>query len=134
MAIVKTYKLFLDDIRSVEEAYSYTRFEGFKSDDWTIVRNYNDFVATIKVAWEKYGHFPEIIAFDHDLADEHYGADINNKFNEKTGMDCAKWLVDFCIDNKLELPDWVTHSMNPAGRDNINLFLNNYLKHQKNGN
>lgn len=54
------------------------------------------------------------------------------ELKEKTGMDCAKWLVDFCIDNELILPDWYGHSMNPVGRENIDVYLRNYRKHEKN--
>jgi hypothetical protein len=49
---------------------------------------------------------------------------------EKTGMDCAKWLVDYCIDNKKELPDYVVHSMNPAGRENIKSLLDQFKEFQ----
>ena len=141
MEIVKTYKLFLDDIRNPLDAYSYTKFKLFLDNDWKIVRNYKEFVNYIEVAWEKYSFFPEIIAFDHDLDRSHYmpqelwETDYNKwaeeqGFEEKTGMNCAKWLVDFCMDNKLILPHFVCHSMNPAGRDNINILLENFRKHQ----
>ena len=44
-------------------------------------------------------------------------------------MDCAKWLVDFCMDNKVELPKFYVHSANPVGADNIRGLLNNFIKH-----
>ena len=133
MENVKTYKLFLDDIRSLLDAYAYTAYSPFLNSDWFIVRNYDAFTEFIKDSYQENNAFPELIAFDHDLADEHYGADVNSVFTEKTGMDCAKWLIDFCMDNELTLPNCVCHSMNPAGRDNINSLLNNFKKHQ-NGN
>ena len=40
-------------------------------------------------------------------------------FKEKTGYDCAKWLCDYCVENKLPLPEYFIHSMNPVGRENI---------------
>jgi hypothetical protein len=49
---------------------------------------------------------------------------------EKTGMDCAKWLVDYCMDNKKELPDFVVHSMNPAGAENIKQLLTQFKEFQ----
>jgi len=130
MEIVKTYKLFLDDIRNPIDAYSYTGFELFLDNDWKIVRNYDAFTEFINDAYHENNAFPDMIAFDHDLADEHYGAPTTTIFLEKTGMDCAKWLVDFCIDNELTLPHFVCHSMNPAGRNNINSLLENFRKHQ----
>lgn len=47
---------------------------------------------------------------------------------EKTGLDCAKWLVNLCMDNNLDLPDYIVHSMNPAGAKNIWEYLENYRK------
>lgn len=44
-------------------------------------------------------------------------------------MDCAKWLVDYCIDNKERLPKIFVHSANPVGADNILGLLNNFKKH-----
>ena len=138
--VKQTYKLFLDDVRMPSEAYSYTGFKPFMTDDWIIVRNYDEFILKIKVAWEKYSFFPELIAFDHDLADEHYCPPAHwdnysewekfQDFKEKNGFACAEWLTDFCIDNDLKLPEWFCHSMNPAGKDNINFLLKNFKKHQ----
>lgn len=45
---------------------------------------------------------------------------------EKTGYECAKWLVEYCLDNDLDLPLCYVHSMNPVGKDNINNLLKNY--------
>jgi spore coat polysaccharide biosynthesis protein SpsF (cytidylyltransferase family) len=103
--------------------------------EWKTVRNYDEFVSYIT----KNG-LPDFISFDHDLSDEHYNPDMYNgqeiynkhyaEFKEKTGMDCAKWLVDYCMDNKKELPDFVVHSMNPAGGENIKLLLDQFKEFQ----
>ncbi len=103
------YKIFLDDVRMPV------------GDDWHIVRNYDEFVHAIKT----YG-IPKYISFDHDLAFEHY-ADMQSQ--EKTGYDCAKFLVDFCMDRKLQLPDYGVHSMNPVGKANILHLLKNAEKY-----
>ena len=47
-----------------------------------------------------------------------------------TGMDCAKWLVDYCIQFDAELPKWNVQSANPVGKDNINQLLSNFRAHQ----
>ena len=44
----------------------------------------------------------------------------------------AKWLVDYCLDNKLELPLYNIQSSNPAGKENIDKLLKNYIKYDKN--
>ena len=45
---------------------------------------------------------------------------------EKTGYSCAKWLIDFCIDKDLPLPEYFCHSLNPGGKENILSILKNY--------
>ena len=135
-----TYRLFLDDIRNPSDAYSYTGFKPYVEEHWKIVRNYDQFVNFITRNYELHDAMPSIIGFDHDLAMEHYSPSMNNPeeyskleetFTEKTGMDCAKWLVEFCMDNNLKLPEYFVHSMNPAGAKNITSYLENYKKHEQ---
>ena len=47
----------------------------------------------------------------------------------KSGYDCAKWLVDYCIDNDTQIPYWNVQSANPVGKENINGLLINAKKH-----
>jgi hypothetical protein len=127
--------LWLDDLRN-----PYINLEGRVPKEKGVVEwvlNYEQFTQWI----EKFG-LPEIISFDHDLADEHYTPkeywhnyqvskdyqDAQN-YQEKTGMDCAKWLVDYCMDNNAQLPKFYVHSANPVGADNIRGLLRSYLKH-----
>lgn len=122
-----SYNLFLDDIRRPEDAFFYMSLPVFNSVEWIIVRNYYAFITLI----EKKG-IPEIIAFDHDLADEHYKQqdfDYDKEDYEKTGYHCAKWLIDYCLDNKKELPkEIIIHSMNPYGSRNIKSLFDTYIK------
>jgi hypothetical protein len=106
--------LFLDDLRSIDMVYP-----DFKAKDWHIATTYNEFVNLI----QKFG-LPKYISFDHDLGLESVG----NDGQEKTGYDCAKWLVDYCLDKGVELPLWKVHSANPVGRKNIESYLNNFNK------
>lgn len=115
--------LFLDDIRYPIEAYRYTKQDIFLRRDWHIVRNYEQFVNRIR---EK--GLPEMISFDHDLADEHYWKQDTSEFVEKTGYDCAKWLIEYCMDNDVDLPKFYCHSMNPVGKENIERLLKNFKK------
>ncbi len=89
---------------------------------WNIVRNIEQFKELLDKAL-KAGITIKHISFDHDLADIHYGGDYSD---EKTGMDCAKYLVDWCMDNDQPLPEWTVHSMNPVGVENINKLLLNF--------
>jgi len=132
------YYLFLDDNRIPKDVFKYSGDSDYIRLRWTIVRSYNEFVSTIK----KKG-LPSLASFDHDLADTHTKYFFDNggyanppdpskaNFTEKTGMDCAKWIVEFCMDNNLKLPKYKVHSKNPCGRENITFYLQNYLKHSK---
>jgi hypothetical protein len=119
-------QLYLDDIRTPN------------NDDWHVVRNYDEFVAHIRLnGLDKY----EVISLDHDLGDTaqheyynnvspNYQLDYNNIL-EKTGLDCAKWLVAESMNSKIPLPQIYTHSANPIGSANIMGYVNNYLKNSR---
>jgi len=117
--------LWLDDIRNIHQDEGWIVFSPIPKYDLTEivwVKSYKEFVKHI----EKYG-LPDGICFDHDLADEHYTNDINpNDYQEKTGYDCAKWLINYCMDNNEPLPKWNVQSANPSGKANINGLLNNF--------
>ena len=125
-------RLYLDDLRTPESP------NGAWVDnipDWQIVRSYDEFVAHIRMhGLENY----EVISLDHDLGDTarqeyfnnvhpNYTLDYNN-IKEKTGLDCAKWLVAESMTMEIPLPQVYTHSANPIGSANIMGYVNNYLK------
>lgn len=123
MMITNKIKLYLDDIRTPN------------NDEWVVVRNYDELVSNIRLnGLDKY----EVISLDHDLGDTaqkeyfnnvspNYQLDYNNIL-EKTGLDCAKWLVAESMNSKIPLPQIYTHSANPIGSANIMGYVNNYLK------
>ena len=135
-------KLFLDDIRLPKDAIGLVPSimnKFYWQDDWSIVRNYYEFCNFI----QKFG-LPDFVSFDHDLADDHYNDLFSNgnwtkdnseivlkydDYKEKTGYECAKWLVDWCLEFNHKLPDYVVHSANPVGKQNIESYLNNAKKH-----
>lgn len=132
-----TYNLFLDDFRQPSDAFNYTYNPIYNKLHWLVVINFEQFTDTIQRYYDLKGVLPEIISFDHDLADVHYDAenqrDIDyDNMEEKTGYHCAKWLVDFCLDHNTELPEYYAHSMNTVGRINILGLLNNFSKFTKN--
>ena len=119
-------KLFLDDVRSAEMVFMNTIDPIYENNnEWEIVRSFNEFVSYI----EENG-LPEFISFDHDLDFEHYKLenqqDIDyEKIEIKTGFHAAQWLINYCADNKLKLPNFKVHSMNLAGKRNIERILGN---------
>jgi hypothetical protein len=125
MKLINNNWLFLDDIRIPSEAFLYTKNPIYIK-HWDIVRTYDQFVEYIT---EK--GMPSIISFDHDLADEHYVGLAEGKldgYTEKTGYECVKWLVDYCLDNEVECPNFLVHSMNPVGKEKIEGLLNNFKR------
>jgi len=109
------YNLFLDDMRNANKFLDDVRA-------WETVRSYTEFVRIIQQRG-----LPRFISFDHDLP---YN---NSEYpNEKTGMDCAKWLVEFCMKTNQQLPEFQVHSMNPVGKLNIQSLLESYKKSTQN--
>jgi hypothetical protein len=115
--------LYLDDVRTPTD------------DSWQVVRNYNQFISHIRLnGLENY----EVISLDHDLGEEamnefynnalpNFKLNYDNILNEKTGYDCAKWLVAESMTTKIPLPQIYVHSANPIGSANIMGYVNNYL-------
>ena len=113
-------KIYLDDVRTPVD------------NTWTVVRNYEEFISMItSIGLENI----EIISLDHDLGDTAmkewlHGVVRNYQINydnitEKTGMDCAKWLVRQWMDGA-PVVDVVIHSANAIGSANMMGYINNY--------
>ena len=121
--------LYLDDVRTPTET-----IPGYHP--WNVVRNYDEFEE-----WIVRNGVPDLISFDHDLAKEHMddyfkqfaekGFQIPNYENyiEKTGIDCANFLVEYCQKMNVNLKQCCVHSHNPVGAKNIQDFLNGFKKH-----
>ena len=110
--------LFLDDKRNPFER-DWLKFSPIEMPFEVIwVKKYNEFIS-----WIKENGVPDGICFDNDIEDF---SGVNG--TELQGIDCAKWLVDYCLDNKVNIPRWNTQSSNPAAKDNINGLLMSFLK------
>lgn len=122
--IEEGYNLFLDDERTIENNYEYLVSKpGFgklyRSKKWITVKSYWEFKSII----EEKG-LPNRISFDHDLGER---AGILSP----TGLDCIKWLIEYCLDNGLDLTtECKYHSSNPAGVVNMESLINNFKKFQ----
>ena len=119
-------RLYLDDVRTPV------------AEDWLIARNYDEFVAQIKL--NGLGNF-EVISLDHDLGESamvEYYTNVKNNYElnydnimEKTGMDCCKFLVAESMNKNIPLPQIYVHSANPIGSANMMGYINNYFKNCK---
>ena len=119
-------RIYLDDIRTPLET------------DWVICRNYEEFVQKVSdTGLENI----ELISLDHDLGQtaireyfkntsKNYIIDYNN-IHEKTGYDCAKWIVNKSMEEDIDLPTITVHSANPVGSANMMGYINNYLKNKR---
>jgi len=117
---METKKIYLDDVRTPIEK------------DWIIVRNYDEFVEKInEIGLENIS----LISLDHDLGETamvewyknvYHNYELNyDNILEKTGMDCAKWLVNQWLDGK-PVVEVVVHSANAIGSANMMGYINNY--------
>lgn len=133
------YKLFLDDYRVPTDCINYMHnrigtWNKIYTEEWVVVKDYPSFCRFIKD-----NGLPDIISFDHDLAEEHYGLEIfdSQELNDfyltdhiETGYDCAKWLIEYCQNNNLKMCDYIVYSMNPMGSQNIISLIENYKKYE----
>lgn len=118
--------LWLDDVRNPADDKWRAYFPIAQPCDVHWVKSYNQFVN-----WITENGLPDAVCFDHDLADIAYNPMTQREsfaYHETTGYDCAKWLVEYCMDNELPLPEYAVQSANPTGAENIRMYLLNYLK------
>jgi hypothetical protein len=129
--------LWLDDMRNPFEGdwvYMYSPI-GDTDIDIHWVKSYDEFTE-----WITKNGMPDGICFDHDLGEDVARDKVSNgmskrqariqKRETKSGFDCAKWLVEYCMDKDLDLPEIGIQSANPVGADNIRGLLLNYKKHR----
>lgn len=148
------YNLFLDDERNPSDV----TWKNIPRDrPYDIVRNYQQFVDHVTLyGVPDFVTFDHDLADEHyvhmlkdcqenstgqmmfEVADpttlfvEDDEGGLNLTFNygpEKTGYDCAKWLVDYCIDRGIVFPPHEVHSMNPVGAARIHYYIENAKKH-----
>lgn len=111
------YYLFLDDERMPNDV---TWINLPKDHPWNIVRTFESFKKFITE-----NGIPDFVSFDHDLADF---SNVDGVKTEKTGVDCARWLVSYCIDNNEQLPQFSVHSKNPIRAKEISMTMSDYFK------
>jgi hypothetical protein len=127
-AIMK--RLFLDDWRIPRDCatYMWQRKVNCKifHEEWDIVRSYRQFIN-----WIESNGIPNLVSFDYDLADvdelkeeldieEWFNLDENRVW---TGLDCAKYLLNYCKEENIKFPDYIIHSVNPDGVEEIKKLL-----------
>ncbi len=123
------YNLFLDDFRQPKDAFKLWGVNIYSPDSdvrWIAVKNAQEFYETIN----RLG-VPQIVSFDHDLADEHYDQRTWNS-EERTppdGFDCAKMLLRTIQESDTLIPEIHIHSQNPVGSKRIFSYFYSFFKH-----
>ena len=127
--------LWLDDWRNPwDEEIDWMVFSPIGRDvDVVWVKSYKQFTE-----WITTHGLPDAICFDHDLGKltevemrklGYSKKEAREKKNmELSGYDCAKWLVDYCMEKNTDIPVFNIQSSNGAGKLNIESYLNNYRK------
>lgn len=124
--------LILDDVRDATQCFHVTGNQMYLQLDWVVVKTYDEFVYYIQTH-----PLPDRISYDNDLCHEHYleGAYYEYKFFnydkvlEKTGYHACLWMIDQCIEHKIQMPESYAHSMNPYGKMKIESAIKQYTKH-----
>jgi hypothetical protein len=111
----KKIAVFLDDERVPQ--FVSNKIPNFDSYEWIVIRNYFEFTDFVDNNLERIS----LVSFDHDIDS------FDESGKEWNGKDAADYLLDVCMDNKLNLPDFIVHSMNPIGKGNIIGLYKNYL-------
>ena len=94
--------LWLDDFRNPKE-YLTGEYEVI----W--VKTYEEFCSHL----ENNG-LPDIVCFDHDLG------------TEKSGLDCARYLVNYCQKHTLDIPQHDIQTSNVVGKDHIRSLMDTW--------
>ena len=132
--------LWLDDIRDPNDTiWTYWMIDsGINPDEFSIiwVKSYSEFTH-----WITQNGLPSLICFDHDLGEDVAKGRVSKGINKRqarilkretlSGFDCAKWLVEFCLDNQINAPEFRIQSANPVGAENIRGLIENFKKNVK---
>lgn len=100
-----SYSMFIDD----------ERFPPDSAIDWVIVRSSVEAINTIIN-----NGFPSFISFDHDLG------------GDDTAMRVVNFITFLCTEEEFNIPadfEFYVHSQNPIGAKNIQLTMENLIKH-----
>lgn len=108
--------LFLDDRREPKDVFK-EDFLNRKDVNVVVVSTYNSFVEEVE---KGNGQF-DIVSFDHDIGD------IDKNGIERTGKDCAYYLLFYCVTNNISVPSFKIHTDNPSGI-NIRQMLEKYAE------
>lgn len=112
--MVNKIAVFLDDERHIDFIKDKVDIDNYK---WIVIRNYFDFMDYIDDNLDKI----KLVSFDHDIDSFDEGG------LEWTGKDAALYLQRICQEKGISHPDFLVHSMNNVGKQNIISYVKNYI-------
>ena len=119
--------LCLDDLRNPFKEHKvsvkYVCYEYMDIDPSDVDKEVEVIWVKTQSEFEKYikeNGLPDFISFDNDLG-----------IGCGEGYGCAKFLVNYCLDHELQLPNYYVHSMNTVARENIHALFDNFEDHTK---
>lgn len=128
--------LWLDDIREPNAYFKKERTTGawVRNNDYyqnNIFKNYNVNFIWVKNLSEFKNYIlnnpmPDLISFDHDLKPKGYVGEFEN------GIDCAKWLVEYCKEKNITLPKCYAHTANSKKIPMFDELFNNNITEEIN--
>ena len=98
--------IWLDDLRDPKD------YIDCESDNVLWIKDGEEFMRHLT----EYG-LPDLIDFDHDLGE-----------GSPDGYECAKKVVEYCLEHGKKRPQWRIHSANPVGRNNMESIFSSYEK------
>lgn len=132
--------LWLDDIRDPKDTIwqDWINAEIIQPELYKIVwvKSYVEFTA-----WIVKNGLPALICFDHDLGEDVAKGRVIGGMSKRqartlkretlSGFDCTKWLIEYCLTNKTNIPEFRIQSANPVGAENIKCLIENFRKNVK---
>ena len=79
-------------------------------EDWDIVRDYDEFVNYIDATG-----VPSVVSFGYKLS------------KNKTGYNCAEYLIEYCIRYDVMPPVQLCHSKHKSGKKKINVLWDKFI-------
>ena len=125
-----TYQIFIDDKLRPIDVFNKTFIPKYK-EQFVVFKSFGEFVEYVQDHFKKDGSYPDFISFDYLLTDvqlqvtEDYSVYQNEESYKDSGLECAKWIIDFCRRNNLPIPKYMVHDTNSSGKRKIDGVFKN---------
>jgi len=125
-----TYNVFIDDQLRPFDVFNKTNNPIYKQ-QFVVLKSFAQFSEYVEEQFRKEGTYPGFISFDFFLSPvtmqvtEDYSVYQNDDSYKLSGLECAKWIVNFARKNNFPIPKYIVHDVNTTGRRLIPKVFNN---------